>query len=483
MKQLKILPLVAIISGVMVGCGGGSGGGGTPQTKFNFTFVTPKTQALASNDSCTIYDRFESNSEEQVLNYHVLGGVLDSQLTAYYSKANGERDGDLITASNDKLTITLQSIPEGGSVTIQEVNGTVINALTFSKQLLESDSSLRNVYVSADSYVSNTTCLTGDNDKSATRSTLDYKVAEDASGNPYSTFYFDSQYETVTANESRFTKGEALSAVSAERTMVAQYRSDSRSSLYQYGFEDWTDGRMVFAGSSSTPLVSSSAIEFSTINIDTIYKNFSYRLAEVAKSNAFYHPDSLNGDVWTFSVDGTIATYGWDVQYTDKVSDAWSIVVDDSSLFAVSNTANTKPGVASGVVYLSDSIGLGSENGLQRVSYQQGTTVGSTPYILRHSLYTYINDKVVVPDLDYSSVPSSVQSDLVISDSSQITQSYIFTEDEGDVQVADFLASFANGDGTDTTGDVLGVVKNEQEARAIANRIAQTKTLLLERTN
>ncbi|MGP8308205.1 flagellar sheath protein A [Vibrio sp. YIC-376] len=483
MKQLKILPLVAIISGLMIGCGGGGGGSSSPKTLFKFTFVAPKTQSLASNGSCTIYDRFTTNGVEQVLNYHTIGGVLDSQLTAYYSDATGERVGDLVTASNDKLTITLQSIPDDGSVTIQEVNGTLINALTFSKQLLESDSSLRNVYLSVDANVSNTTCLTGSNDKTVVKSVLDYKVAADAVGNPYSTFYFDSQYETVTANESRFTKGETLSAVSTENTMVAQYRTESRSALYQYGFEDWTDDRMVFAGNTSTPVVSSSGIEFSTIDIDTIYKNFSYRLAEVAKAGTFYHPDSLNGDVWTFSVEGTIATTGWEAQYTDKVSDAWDIVVDDASLFAVSNTQNTKPGVTNRTVYLADSIGLGNENGLQRVSYQQGTEVGATPYIVRHSVYSYINDTVVVPDLDYSSVPSGAKDALVISDSSLISQSYVFTQDEGDVQVADFLTAFANGDGIDTTEDVLGIVKNEQQVRAVANRIAQTKTLLLERTN
>ncbi len=214
MKQLKIVPLVAIISGLMFGCGGGGGGGSTPKTLYKFTFVTAETQALTSNGSCTIYDRFTSNGVEQVLNYHAIGGVIDNQLTAYYSDASGERVGDLVTASNDRLTITLQNIPDDGSVTIQEANGTILNALTFSKQLLESDSSLRNVYLSAQANVSNTTCLTGDNDKTANKTSLDYKVAEDAVGNPYSTFYFDSQYETITANESRFTKGETLTAVS-----------------------------------------------------------------------------------------------------------------------------------------------------------------------------------------------------------------------------------------------------------------------------
>lgn len=483
MKQLKVLPLVAIISGLMVGCGGGGGGSSAPKTLFNFTFVAPKTQSLASNGSCTIYDRFTTNDVENVLNYHTLGGVLDTQLIAFYSNASGERVGDVVTTSNDKLTITLQSIPDDGSVTIQEFNGTLINALTFSKQLLAADSSLRNVYLSVDANVSNTTCLTGNNDKTTSKTSLDYKVAADAVGNPYSTFYFDSQYETVTANESRFTKGETLSAVSSENTMVAQYRTKSRSALYQYGFEDWTDDRMVFAGNTSTPVVSSSGIEFSTIDIDTIYKNFSYRLAEVAKAGRFYHPDSLNGDVWTFSVDGTIDTAGWEAGYTDVVADDWSIVVNDASLFAVNNTQDSKPGVANSRVNLGDSIGLGNENGLQRVSYQQATTVGSTPYIVRHSVYSYINDTVVVPDLDYSSVPSRAQDSLVISKNSLISQSYIFTQDEGDVQAADFLTAFANGDGTDTTEDVLGIVKNEQEVRAVANRIAQTKTLSLERTD
>ncbi len=483
MKQLKALPLVAIISGIMVGCGGGGGGGGAPKTLYKFTFVAPKTQALADNGSCTVYDRFTKNGVEQVLNYHALDGVLDNQLTAYYSNSSGERVDDIVSASNDKLTITLQAIPDGGGVTIQHVNGTVINALTFTKALLESDVSLRNVFLSANANVSNTTCLTGDNDKTVAKTSLDYKIAEDASGNPYSTFYFDSQYEVVTANESRFTKGEKLSAVNTEKTMVTQYRTDSRSALFQYGFEDWTDERMVFAGNASTPTINRSGIKFSTIGIDTIYKSFSYRLAEVGKTSQFYHPDSLNGDVWTFSVEGSIVTSGWDAQYTDVIAGDWSIDVDDASLFAVSNTANTKPGVANSIVDLSDSIGLGSENGLQRVSYQQGTTVGTTPYIVRHSVYSHINDRVVVPDLDYSSVPSSARNDLVISYGATISQSYVFTEDEGDVQVSDFLTAFANGDGTDTTEDVLGIVKNEQEVRATNNRLAQTKTLILERTD
>ncbi|EJG0160848.1 flagellar sheath protein A, partial [Vibrio parahaemolyticus] len=45
MKQLKVLPLVAIISGLMVGCGGGGGGGGggTPSDYVTLTFIQKVT--------------------------------------------------------------------------------------------------------------------------------------------------------------------------------------------------------------------------------------------------------------------------------------------------------------------------------------------------------------------------------------------------------------------------------------------------------
>ncbi|ELC3156847.1 hypothetical protein RI851_001831 [Vibrio harveyi] len=54
MKQLKVLPLVAIISGLMVGCGGGGGGGGgssTPRTTFTFTFAAPNVISEARFES------------------------------------------------------------------------------------------------------------------------------------------------------------------------------------------------------------------------------------------------------------------------------------------------------------------------------------------------------------------------------------------------------------------------------------------------
>lgn len=62
MKQLKVLPLVAIISGLMVGCGGGGGGGGgggaAPKTAFTFDFAIPATmtESEATAKGCTVYD-------------------------------------------------------------------------------------------------------------------------------------------------------------------------------------------------------------------------------------------------------------------------------------------------------------------------------------------------------------------------------------------------------------------------------------------
>ncbi|NOH67392.1 flagellar sheath protein A [Vibrio rotiferianus] len=485
MKQLKVLPLVAIISGLMVGCGGGGGGGGSAPviTNYTFTFVAPKVQDLDKNANCTIFDRFEENGVDRVLNYNTLNGALDNALVAFYSDASGKRVGDIIRASNDKLVVTLESIPQGGSVTLQEQSHSIINAVTFSKDLLAADSSLRNVYLSANSIVSNTTCLLNNNYVPVNKNALDYKQANDASGNPYSTFYFDSQLDTVEANESRFTKGEVLPAISGEVTMIAQYRTQERSGLYQYGFEDWPESRMVFTGKTSTPLVSGSGINFSKIDIDAVYRNYSYRLAEISKSDSFYHPAVLNGDIWTFSVTGGIDTNGWQASYNDKVSEQWDIIVDDASLFALNNTQDVKPSVSGNEVALTDSIALNNEEGLQRFSYQQGATVGSTPYVLRHSVYSLIAGDLLVPDLELSNIPVEAAKELVVSNDSTMTQGYAFSEQANDLQVADFMTAYSHGDGADTRLDVMGIVKNEIQAHDAAIRVSQIKNLFLERTN
>lgn len=83
MKQLTVLPLMAIISGLMVGCGGGGGGGSSApaKTTFSFSFATPnKIDETAANiASCTVYDRVvDGNNANKLLTYQP---AIDGQLT------------------------------------------------------------------------------------------------------------------------------------------------------------------------------------------------------------------------------------------------------------------------------------------------------------------------------------------------------------------------------------------------------------------
>ncbi|GEM74891.1 hypothetical protein [Vibrio sagamiensis] len=483
MKQLKIMPLVAVISGLMVGCGGGGGGGGsTPKTVFNFTFVVPQIQNLNDNGLCTIFERYnDANDVQKVLNYHTIGGVLDAELTAYYSDASGNLVGDIMSASKDKLSIILQSIPDGGSVTLQERNNDIVNAVTFSKELLEQNASLRNTYLSVESKVSGTTCLTGNNDTPVDKRNLDFLVAENAQGNPYSTFYFESQLETLEKNTSRFNNSDVLAAFSSEKVMIAQYRTDERSALYQYGFEGWPENRMVFTDVTSQPEINSNGIKFSAIDMSVIYRGFKYPLASIQAEKAFYHPDNRNGEVWTYSVEGAINTPGWKAIYSDKVSDDWNVSIDEAQLFAVNNITNNEPDVSNRVINLNKSIALGNESGLQRINYKQGAEVDSLAYKVNHTLYSLIDGKITVPKLNLSFFSTDVANKLVISNQAAISQGYLFTETQNAVQAADFARNFSKSENSPIGKDAVGVVMNLRQARDADNRLAQTQALFLER--
>lgn len=486
MKNNKVLPLVALISGLLVGCGGGGGGGGggAPVTNYTFTFVTPVEKNASQSGSCTIYKRFEDNGVSKVLNYHEVSNFLDNKIIGFYSDENGGQVGSLINASNGKILFQLESVPDNGSFTVQEANGTVINAITYSKSVLASDNQLQKAYLSVQQPVAGTNCLTGNNEAETIKSGLAYLNASDATGNPYTTYYYDSQIETVTDTNPQLTSGKTLTANTGEITMVSQYLTSDRSELFQYGFENWTDSQMVFAGNSASPSIGASDINFTEISIDIIYRAFKYNIATIVTGSDFKHPNALgNGDVWTFNVKGSLDTLGWSASYHDLISENWELNVNDSSLFALTNTNNAKPTVANQVIDLTASLGLGDENGFQRISYQQGTIVGTTPYVLRHSLYSDINAAVKVPNLNYDSVPLDARSGLVISDSSNITQSYLFLSENSDISSSEFMVEYRNGDGIDTTKDVVGVIYGLPEIRTIDNHRSQSKSLYLTRDN
>ncbi|MGF1750536.1 flagellar sheath protein A [Vibrio cionasavignyae] len=493
MKKRVILPLVAAISTAMVGCGGGGGGDSSPPTPpepppvehhFQFNFVKAKLDTALADPNCRIYANSEVGGQNMVLNYYYVGNALDNNLIAYYSDSSGKKVGEPIYASNGRITFVLESVPSDGYVTVQEFNGTILNATTFSKTTLLTDSnSLRSVDVSATGNIQTTSCVSGGNDAHTIVNNLEYDNAPDSSGSKDSNYYFDSQLETVTLANPKL-NGTPLDKVTTEKTMITQYRTSDRTQLFQYGFSGWNQNVMSFAGQSHSPeYTNSTSINFQNIDISLVHEGYRYPLARVDRDGVYYHPQESHLETWVFSVEGGVTTPSWQSEFSNRISDSdWTLKVDDISLFDASNTNDSSPQASSGIIDVVGSIGVSNQNGIQRVSYEQGTVVGTTPYVLRHTLYTEIRPNVLVPELEYGSIPLEAAKDLVVSNASQFHQSYLFTEGKNDVSIVEFMSQFSHSS-PDLKTDEIGVVKSLVEMRDLENNILQSKTFSMTRAH
>ncbi|WP_112478233.1 flagellar sheath protein A [Vibrio variabilis] len=492
MKKAVMLPLVAAISGAMVGCGGGGGGGSTPPapslTYYTFSFYKPAEVDYNPASSCTVFDIYEDTASQpaklKAMNYLAIGTSLDSLIKAIYSDENGVQVGTEVSTVNGSLRIALENIPNNGYVTIQEQYGPAVYAQSFSKEVLTSDTSMRNTFISVLNPASKGSCLTGNNDAPRTITSLSYANDEDASGNPNIRIYFDSQLETI---ESTNTSLDSIEGVNKESTMISQYRTTDRSQLFQYGFDGWNNNTMKFTGNQGTADTSKSQIvsdnlQPNKIELNVIYNNFMYELAELSVANdqaAFYHPDERLGESWAYSMSGSIAAAGWEASYQDVIApNSWSISIDDEGLFMSNNANDAKASVSNETVDVRASIGINSEKGLQRIAYEQGDGAG---YLVKHTVYTHISPTVKIPKLDLSEFDSSVADNLRITSTSKISQSYLFTENDKDVVLADFMTAFRHGGHGNVDNDSMSIVKSLQDMRYTLNNIAQTRSYYLHR--
>lgn len=490
MKKAVMLPLVAAISGAMVGCGGGGGGEGGSNpgpsyTNYTFSFFKPVEADYSSSSSCTIFDKYTVGSKNKVLNYYTVGTGIDGYVKAFYSDDLGNQIGESITAKNGKVTVALEKIPTDGFVTVQEQWGTLFVAQTFTKEVLTSDNSMRQIYLSSMNTPSGGSCLTGNNDSLVNLSSLNFKNDANLPSNDPALiqYHFNSQVETL--SQSNPTLSGTLSAVKQEKTSIHQYRDDG--TLYQYGFNGWNSNEMVYAGNSKQPVTSNSYLELGELALSTVYQGFSYSLvtldlANVAVSKNFFHPDEKKGESWVFTVQGRLPALGWDnAIYSDLVDENWLIDVNDSSLVNLNNTNNAKPSVTNEIVDVTSSIDVSStEHGLQRIAYNQ-----SAPgYTVKHSIYSHINSSIRVPRLDLSSVgSSSIEDQLRISSSADISQGYLFTENDKDVPLAEFMTKFRLGRNQNVSKDTMSIVEDMRAIRDIENNLSQTKSLMISRYN
>ncbi|MCG6278513.1 hypothetical protein K6U59_17095 [Vibrio vulnificus] len=135
MTKLKMMPLVAMISAGLVGCGGssGGGGGGGPVQSGRAGRLSSgdggelQDIGTATSSSCKIYQRerteVANTQNTKILVAKPVSDAIDSFLSIVYSDANGVPQGEEVFVDDGKVKIILENIPEGGFVSFKEKFG------------------------------------------------------------------------------------------------------------------------------------------------------------------------------------------------------------------------------------------------------------------------------------------------------------------------------------------------------------------------
>jgi hypothetical protein len=138
MKKTQMLPLAAMISGLLVGCGGGGGGGGgggTPADNVTLEFVQMYTSSSVQS-SCTLF-KVDDLDNPTLYTY----AKVAQDLVVYTHDAEGSVTDTLTPNSSGKLTINKNTLDDGGFVTVLDSPGETdyfYKALSIQKEILES---------------------------------------------------------------------------------------------------------------------------------------------------------------------------------------------------------------------------------------------------------------------------------------------------------------------------------------------------------
>lgn len=419
MKQLKVLPLVAIISGLMIGCGGGGGGGGgVSKTQLNFTFVKAQEQSIQT--SCKVFSRTYEEVENgdvtdvnsSLLVAYPIKNALDSQLSIIFSNDKGIVDEESRKfVSNGKVSFYVEDVPEGGYVTITERVGFDTYATSYSQEfLLQNKKVLKDIILTAVSPLPTDRCLTGSSPKVEDRNSLKYINSDDILGDDAAVlpYYFISSLETETSNNPQTNSQTDFQALSSDVTMIAQYRNSTPASLFQYGFEDWNSGEieMRYTGEDK-PIRRNSTLSYGSVEIGVSYREQLKTLAKIDSSkNVFYHPKSLSAnEVWFATSQAQVIneSSGWNATLNVPIDSSWQLTLDESDLFNVSTLSTAKPTLTNNAngtlsIELSNNISINdSYKGVQRVALRPNRDAVDTKL---HVIYSLPKETVVVPNIE-----------------------------------------------------------------------------------
>ncbi|HDY8009547.1 TPA: flagellar sheath protein A [Vibrio vulnificus] len=139
MTKLKMMPLVAMISAGLVGCGGSSGGGsggGTPSDYVSLTFIQKVTTTNDNSSTCTIFDK---TKKDNVTTYTYARKASD--VTVYIHDSKGNIIDTKHPDSNGVLSIDKYPLEANSYITVIDSpsdSDPFYKALSIQKEYLES---------------------------------------------------------------------------------------------------------------------------------------------------------------------------------------------------------------------------------------------------------------------------------------------------------------------------------------------------------
>lgn len=336
MKKTQMLPLAAIISGLLVGCGGGGGGGGggAPATpKYTWQMLSLNSiERSAVASGCSIIGQDESDvngtkviaAYEATANYNILFHDENGAITA---TNQADSDGRFVIDSGD--------VPDGGYVSLEEIDGSIqgtqdVYMFTVSKALL-SDMTL-NVRQHSSTY----SCYQGEQSQKVN---VDANAAVKVDQVDVNTSYYQSSYIDNSVNGNTIASGiKVNSDVPASHnvlvTLFDTYSGGENRDLSHYAVMDASYVYDSSQGSGSqSGLPTDENIVKPVFTATGLTLNYASKIdVEIDNEIHTWQPIYESGQVYGV-IDGSSVIDNWsfDIEAsTDAASGSWNAKIYDS---------------------------------------------------------------------------------------------------------------------------------------------------------
>ncbi|RXJ74558.1 flagellar sheath protein A [Veronia nyctiphanis] len=361
MKKIQMLPLAAMISGLLVGCGGGSssGGGGnsTPSTpKYTWQILSLNSVERSSvGNGCSIIaqDKFDATGTKVIAAYKATANfnILFHDKNGVITKRN-QAD------ANGRFVINSADVPNGGYVSLEEIDGSIqgtqdVYMFTVAKDLLS------NMTLNVRQHSSTYSCYKGEQSPQvAVNPNAAVKVDQvDANTRYYQSSYIDNSTNGKTVGAGIPVNSELPSSNNVLVTLFDAYSGGETRDLSRYVVMDSsyvynsaqgngsksgvpTDQNLLKFGFTATGLTLNSGSK-----IDVEIDNEIYTWQPIYESGQTYSVVDGSSDIdkWSFDIEATTDTNSgnWSAKiYAPVDKNGTSVVLPTLNPFTASITTS-----------------------------------------------------------------------------------------------------------------------------------------------